>query len=64
MAAWEAHSGARFDNAVIEERVALLAAAVTRNDGVEWGDVRSRHIDGENRRFLTRVLALRRASAS
>ncbi len=49
---WEARYGPRFPTELLVATVAHLRAANARNDGVEWGDTRSRHINASWAGFL------------
>jgi hypothetical protein len=50
--AWEERVGARFPTALLADGVTHLRAANARNDGVEWGDTRARHINSSWAGFL------------
>ena len=50
--AWEERAGSRFTTELLAETVAHLRAANARNDGVEWGDTRARHINASWAGFL------------
>lgn len=58
---WEASVGSRFPTELLSETVAHLDAARARNDGVEWGDTRSRHINSSWASFLRFAIARRTA---
>lgn len=59
--AWEERVGGRFTTELLVETVTHLDAANARNDGVEWGDVRSRHINASWAGFLEFAIARRTA---
>lgn len=56
---WQAQHGFKFTTEQLADLADRLLAANARNDGVEWGDVRSRHINSSNAGFLRFVVGLR-----
>lgn len=56
---WEAQHGFNYGTELLLDAAASLEAAARRNQGVEWGDVRSRHIDNSRAIFLRFVVGLR-----
>ena len=58
---WEAKHGAGWATADLLACAERLETAARANQGVEWGDVRSRSINRDRARFLRRVAELRSA---
>lgn len=57
--AWEAQHGHRFSTEQLIAVAGELMDHAAANTNVEWGDVRSRHINSMNASFLRFVAALR-----
>ena len=49
---WEARYGPRFPTELLTATILHLTLANVQNDGVEWGDVRARHINSSWAGFL------------
>jgi hypothetical protein len=60
---WEAKHGAGWATTDLLACAERLEAAAQANQGVEWGDVRSRSINRDQARFLRRVAELRSTAA-
>jgi hypothetical protein len=59
--AWEAKHGGAWTTTDLLACADRLETAARANQGVEWGDIRSRSINYEQAGFLRRVAALRTA---